>query len=92
MKIFIYICKRELMPSRFSSEFGEATRREHYILEAFANALFWPLEPENFERASQNIAEVDATGRYLCYPVGVLMANLAIMHTFGYTIYQRRGV
>ena len=48
---------------------------------------FWSLEPRKFERGIRGNAEVDATGRYITVPVGVPMANYAIMHTFGGVLY-----
>ena len=40
--------------------------RVHYIIGNASQTLcFWPLEPRKFKRRVENIAEVDATGRYI---------------------------
>lgn len=47
---------------------------------------FWSLEPRKFKRRIKDIAEVDATGKYIP-SVGVQRACYALMHTVRAYIY-----
>ena len=70
-----------------SQEVGAATRREHYILECVADALFLAIRNYHTRKASQELSRGWCCGQVYTVPVGVPMANHAITHTFRGVLY-----
>ena len=72
---------------------GAATGREHYIMECVADALFLAvLKLPQSNLVVKDIAEVDATGRYIPFPLVCRWLTMPSRTPLGaYYIYQRRG-
>ena len=87
-----YFCTRKLTPSHLKRVWS-GRRREHYILECVADALFLAiLKLPQSKRQVKSIAEVDATGRYIPFPLVCRWLTMPSRTPLGaYYIYQRRG-
>ena len=74
-------------------EAGAAIGREHYILECVADALFLAvLKLPQSNLVVKDIAEVDAAGRYIPFPLVCRWLTMPSCTPLGaYYIYQRRG-
>ena len=72
---------------------GAAIGREHYILECVADALFLAvLKLPQSKLVVKDIAEVDAAGRYIPFPLVCRWLTMPSRTPLGaYYIYQRRG-
>jgi len=72
---------------------GAATGREHYIMECVADALFLAvLKLPQSNLVVKDIAEVDAAGRYIPFPLVCRWLTMPSRTPLGaYYIYQRRG-
>ena len=76
-----------------SKDVGAAIGREHYILECVADALFLAvLKLPQSNLVVKDIAEVDAAGRYIPFPLVCRWLTMPSRTPLGaYYIYQRRG-
>ena len=72
---------------------GAAIGREHYIMECVADALFLAvLKLPQSNLVVKDIAEVDAAGRYIPFPLVCRWLTMPSRTPLGaYYIYQRRG-